>query len=124
VQEHDRQSSQARETAAALRVRLGRCYCGIGRADEALPLFRQAAEEIRSLCADFPSNEPYWNLVRYFHREITSALQAAHQPEPAQQFVRDLDGWLNKVAAKFSSDQQVQAQVTQCREELVVQARK
>jgi hypothetical protein len=115
-------STQARQAAAFLQLCSGRCACGLGRVDEGIALFRQAAKASQTLCVDFPSYAHHWDAVRYAFKEIGLSLTVADRLETRDEFSRDMEQWLLSVAAQFSSDKQVQSQIVRCRDGVVAES--
>jgi tetratricopeptide (TPR) repeat protein len=122
LSKHEPRSSQLREVSAILRFHLGRCYSGTERMDRAIPPFVRSADEMLSLCADFPTNDQYWGLVRFIIQKSTTSVQAASTRETTKEFSRNVAQRLDKIAFAHLHDESVQTQVARCREILLAQS--
>jgi tetratricopeptide (TPR) repeat protein len=109
-------STRALDVGAALQVRLATLKCRQGRADEALPLYRNAVAGMESLCEGIPWSTDFWNSLRWFHQEIARNLPAAGEAAAAQHELQQFDAWLDKVSPQMSKDANQRQQIERSRE--------
>jgi tetratricopeptide (TPR) repeat protein len=119
VLDENSRSKSARDVAAYLQIALGRCYSKMNRIEDAVHLFEAAADQIGSLCAEFPWNEEYWRNACFFHRESVKCLQQTGQADEAQRFVRHVARWFREAAPQVPNDPGPQAGVRRCAESLI-----
>jgi serine/threonine-protein kinase len=119
ILERSPRSTQARDVRAFLSFSLARCYCRLGRLDEAAAPFQQALDEIHSLCAEFPWNRQHWDSLNYFQRETVREFQEGHRPAQAADALEDMVDWLKEAAPQLPPDTVPQAELRRCQAGLI-----
>jgi serine/threonine-protein kinase len=119
MHEQKPRAGHVREVAAILLFRLGRCCCRTSRATEAVAHFQQAADEIESLCAEFPWYRPYWDNAIYMHNEVVWSLRQAGRNDDARASLDRMVDWLQATAPKLPDQPIPQAELRRCGEGLV-----
>jgi tetratricopeptide (TPR) repeat protein len=119
MRKQDPSSAQARQVGAFLRFRLAQSITRTGRVDEATDLFRQGNAEMESLCVEFPWNRRYWEQARDFQQDTTRALQNAQRQEAAAESIERMVDWWQKIGPKLPDDPIPQAELQNCRTELI-----
>jgi serine/threonine-protein kinase len=112
-------AGHVREVAAILLFRLGRCCCRTSRATEAVAHFQQAADEIESLCAEFPWYRPYWDNAIYMHNEVVWSLRQAGRNDDACASLDRMVDWVQETTPKLPDQPIPQAELRRCGESLV-----
>ncbi len=112
-------AGHVREVTAILLFRLGRCCCRTERAGEAIGHFQQAAEEIESLCAEFPWYRPHWDNAIYIHNEVVWGLQQAGREDDAKESLRRMVDWLQAAAPRVPNEPVPQAELRRCADGLI-----
>ena len=119
MRKQDPSSAQARQVGAFLRFRLAQSIVPTGRVDDAIDLFRQGNAEMESLCVEFPWNRRYWEQARNFQQDTTRALQNAKRQEAAAESIERMVDWWQKIGSKLPDDPIPQAELQNCRTELI-----
>jgi hypothetical protein len=97
-------SSQSREVQAFLKCRLAQCYCWTDRADQSAALFREAVEELQSLCAEFPWNVSYWSNLSHLREATVSTLRAVERHEETETALTHMIAWSDRVANRIPEE--------------------
>src|SRR5262249_17874094 len=98
------QSIQVRDVAASLNFCLALSYCRSGRIDEAITLFKKAAETLETLCAEFPWTEDYWNTLQWFISGTAKSLKEQDRLDAAQDALRGFSAWMKRQGSATSRD--------------------
>jgi hypothetical protein len=118
MRKQDPNSVQAREVGAFLHFCFAQSTARSEPGDDAIGLFRGAIGEMESLCVEFPWNEQYWELSRYFQRETVRVLQSAQRQDASAESIEGMADWLQKIGPKLPDSPVPQAELQHCRTEL------
>jgi eukaryotic-like serine/threonine-protein kinase len=118
MQQQSPRSSQAREVEAYLKYCLAQCYSRTERVNESVGLYQQSVDELEAICAEFPWNRQYWDLVQHVNRQAVSGLQSAGRTSEAQALLQRMVAWVQKVGPHIPDDPLPQSELRRCRSEL------
>jgi hypothetical protein len=116
-------STAARDVAASIKSCLATCYFRTERAGEGLGLYREAIDDVESLCADAPWNAGYWHTLEWFHDDLVANLRDAGQLVSGQDALREFSAWLAEIGPQLPAESGPQTLVRQTRRNLVNQLR-
>lgn len=116
-------ATSARAAAASIRLCLATTYCRAGRADQAICLYRQAIDDVQSLCADSPWTESYWHTLSWFHDDLMANLRIAGREDEGREALKRFSAWILQMALKIPAEPVPQELYKQTRQTLVEQLR-
>jgi tetratricopeptide (TPR) repeat protein len=112
-------ASSARDVLASIDLSMATTHCRTGDVEQAISLYRQAVQEIKSLCAAFPWTDDYWRSLRWFHQDLVSNLREVGQIDEAQRALHDFAAWIAEVEPTLPADPRLQERLREARRDLV-----